>query len=169
MEDTFQYTTHLTLEECKTIAWWIQEENILHGKHMLEKTPEELFSHSKNWCCIIKKNNEPIWCVFLMPVEHWWITLYEWWSLFVKPEYRGQNISYFLTQKMLDNCVNLPLYAITNVPAVKKNNKKLDQHEYTKDIIPKEILSVLEVPWELLDNDVVYCNELLHVLLQQYA
>jgi fructose-bisphosphate aldolase class 1 len=50
-----------------------------------------------------------------------------------------------------------------------KNNTKLQQHEYTKTIIPQNILAVLEIPWVLLDNDIVYCNELLHALLQTHA
>jgi hypothetical protein len=38
------------------------------------------------------------------------------------------------------------MYSITNVPAVMKNNTKLQQHEYTKTIIPQNILAVLEIP-----------------------
>jgi len=168
-QDTYTYTTTVTLEECQDIALRIAEENTTHGKHMLEKSAEELCIQAKEyWCCIIKNADELIWCVFLMPVEQWWITLYERWSLFVKPQHRGKNISYTLIQNMLKLYSHLPLYSITNVPAVMKNTTKLQQHEYTKTIIPQHILAVLEVPWALLDNDIIYCNELLHALLQPH-
>lgn len=169
-ETIYTYSTTVTREDCQLIAWWIAEENHHHGKHMLEKTPEELFIQAKEyWCCIIKNNNKPLWCIFLMAIEEWWMTLYERWSLFIKPEYRKQGLSYILIQNILDIYKDIPMYSITNVPAVKKNSMKLHQHEYSKNTIPQDILAILEWPWALLDNDIIYCNELLHILLQTHA
>ena len=170
LENQYTYTTTLSLEECQNIVEWITEENKKNGKHMLEKQAEELFIQAKEyWCCCVKDNNKLIWCVFLMGVEKWWTTLYEWWSIFVEPSYRMQWIGYILTQKILEMHPDIPIYAITNVVAVQKNNTKLQQYIYTKDILPKEILEILEVPWALLENDTIYCNEILHTLIQTHA
>ena len=48
-QDTYTYTTSVTLEECQLITSWIAEENQQHGKHMLEKTAEELFIQAKEY------------------------------------------------------------------------------------------------------------------------
>ena len=168
--EQFTYTNEVTLEECEIIEMWIKDENKKAGKHMLEQTAEQLFENSqKNWCCIVKENNAIVWCIFLMAVEKWWIVLYERGSLFVVPEYRNHWIAYALIQKMLQTYSHIPMYSVTNVLSVKKNNEKLNQHIYTKEIIPKNILEVFEAPWALLDNDVVYANEILHILLQSHA
>lgn len=168
--NTHTYTTTITLEECQAIQQRVLEENKKNGKHMLEKSAEELFIQAEEfWCCIVKHWNELIWCVFLMGVEKWWITLYEWGSLFVKPWYRKQWIGQTLIEYMLKAHPTLPLYSVTNVLAVKKSNEELGQHKYTKEMIAKEILEMLESPVALLDNDVVYCNEILHTLLQKNA
>lgn len=104
-----------------------------------------------------------------MGVEKWGTTLYEHGSLFVKPEYRKQWIGHALIENILKTHATLPMYAVTNVFAVKKSNEELGQHKYTKEMIAKEILEILESPGALLDNDVVYCNEILHALLQKNA
>lgn len=104
-----------------------------------------------------------------MEVEHGGITLYERGSLFIHPAHRGKKLSFTLIEHMLKLYSHLPMYSVTNVAAVKKNNNKLSQHQYTKDIIPQDILAVFETPAPLLDDDVVYCNELLHALLQHHA
>ena len=43
-----QYTIAqtITIEEAEMIALWILEENQLHGKHMLEKTVEEIYNYA---------------------------------------------------------------------------------------------------------------------------
>ena len=57
-----------------------------------------------------------------------------------------QGIGYILTQKILEMHPDIPIYAITNVVAVQKNNIKLQQYTYTKEVLPKEILEILEIP-----------------------
>jgi hypothetical protein len=67
---------------------------------------------------------------------------------------------------MLSHKQNVPMYSITNVSAVKKINTHLKQTKYTKEELPKEILSILEQPAPLLDDDVVYVNTTLKELLE---
>jgi hypothetical protein len=56
---TIDYT--ITIEEAEIIALWIIEENKLHGKHMLEKTVEEIYTYANTYgCCAIKHNNQII-------------------------------------------------------------------------------------------------------------
>ena len=58
-----QYTiAHtITIEEAEIIALWILEENQLHGKHMLEKTVEEIYTYANTYgCCTIKYNDQII-------------------------------------------------------------------------------------------------------------
>ena len=68
---------------------------------------------------------------------------------------------------MLNDNKTLPIYSVTNVEAVKKINKSLGQHEYTAADIPKQILDIIETAGKLLENDVIYSNELLNVLIQK--
>ena len=37
------FSEDISLEDCKNVAQWIQEENKEHGKHMLEKDAQELY------------------------------------------------------------------------------------------------------------------------------
>ena len=54
---TIDYT--ITIEEAEIISLWILEENQLHGKHMLEKTVEEIYTYANtHGCCTIKYNDK---------------------------------------------------------------------------------------------------------------
>jgi hypothetical protein len=57
-----------------------------------------------------------------------------------------QGIGYTLIQKILEIYPDIPIYSISNVLAVEKNNKKLQQYIYTKELLPKDILEILELP-----------------------
>lgn len=170
VKNNYTYTTTITLEECRMIEQRVKEEIQAHGKHMLDIPAEELLYQSKKyWCCAVKDGEKFIWCIFLMAVEKWWITLYEYGSLFIDPAYRWQGLGYILMENIITTYTDLPIYSITNVPIVKKNNEKLHQHAYTKAMLSKEILEILEMPAPLLDNDIIYFNDLLHTLLQTNA
>ena len=120
IQEQHTYTNEVTLEECKIIEKWIKDENQKNGKHMLQKTAEELFEESKNdWCCIIKHDNELIGCIFLMAVEKWWITF--------TIKYCPSNLwSYsILFAVFRDNEKNLPGWRMDN-PLVWKDIPKLE-------------------------------------------
>jgi hypothetical protein len=48
-ENNYTYTATLSIEECHKVAEWIIEENKINGKHMLEKSAEELFVQAKEY------------------------------------------------------------------------------------------------------------------------
>lgn len=173
MEETHnQYllSNQVSPDECKTIEQRIKEENRKNGNHMLEKTAQALFKQSiTQWCCIARCKEELIGCILMMSVQEDEIKLFERWSLLVKPWYRWLWIGYKLIRNILDIYKDLPIYSVTNVPAVITMNEHLHQHWYTKDMIPQKILRIMEMPWALLHNDMVYSNEILHTLIQTHA
>jgi len=134
---------------------------------MLEKTVEEIYTYANtHGCCTIKYNDKIVWFIDVMPVTEWSITLYERGSLFVHPDHRKKWLWSLLIQNMLSHKQHVPMYSITNVSAVKKINTHLKQTKYTKEELPKAILSILEQPAPLLNDDVVYVNATLKELLE---
>ena len=158
----------ISLADCIQVAHWIQQENSEHGKHMLEKHPQELYKQvTTNGWCAIKIGNELIWFICIMAVHQGGITLFEPGSLFVQKAYRHQWLWQKMKEELLKKHPHLPMYSVTNVEAVKKINKYLHQYEYTKQTIQHNILEIIELPGKLLEDDVIYCNDILHALLQR--
>ena len=135
---------------------------------MLEYTAEELFHEiTSGSCCGIKDYDMLIWFIKLTPIQKDWLIVFERGSLFIHKEYRNKGLWKHLVETMLNDNKTLPIYSVTNVEAVKKINKSLGQHEYTAADIPKQILDIIETAGKLLENDVIYSNELLNVLIQK--
>lgn len=165
---TYGIVDQVSLADCETIVHWIQEENKLHGHHMLEYTAKQLFQEANtHGCHCIKHHNKPIWFIKLMPVHKDGLTLFEWGSIFIQEQYRKQWLAQHLVQGILTQNPDLPIYSITNVLAVKKINQALWQYEYLATTTPKQILDVIESAGKLLDNDIMYSNEILHALIQE--
>jgi GNAT superfamily N-acetyltransferase len=136
---------------------------------MIEKDALELYKEIyMYWWCAIKIEDKLVGFICIMAVKQKGIVLFEPGSLFVKKEYRNKWLWQKLKAALLQKYPTLPMYSVTNVEAVKKINKHLWQHEYTKETIQKELLEIIEIPWKLLVDDVIYCNDILHVLIQKH-
>ncbi len=161
---------HINLQECEQVVEWIQEENTKNGKHMLEKNAEELFNQPKgNACCILKLDNKLIGFINAMKVKYKGIELIETGSMIVDPQYQKKWIGFLLKKNLLEQLSiidEMPIYSVTNQIATIKINKKLQQHKYKKEEAPKKILEVMESVWELLVDDSIYVNEVLHNMIQ---
>lgn len=157
-------------EEAKTVEGRIREENIENGKHMLEKNHEEILEEANKFgCCLIKSNWSLIWFIKIMPLNIDWKIVFERWSLFVEKKYRKQWFWEVLVREILNKYKDMPLYSITNIQAVMKINDGFWQYKYLKSDLSNDILQVIESEWKLLDNDVIYWNEIFNILIKENA
>ncbi len=162
------FSNNISLADCQNVAKWIKEENSENWKHMIEKTADELYAQiNKYWWCGIKVWDNLIWFICIMTLTKDWLTLFEPWSLFVKKEYRNKWRWQKMKWILLEKHSKLPMYSITNVEAVKKINKHLGQYEYTKKDIQEQILQVIETAWKLLEDDMIYGNEIFNTLIKK--
>ncbi len=121
-EKTIYTTKDISLHDCTIIVQRIHEENKIHGHHMLEYTAEELFHEiSIGSYSGIKDNDMLIWCIKLTPVQKNWLIVFERGSLFIHKDYRNQGLWKHLVESILNDNKTLPIYSVTNVEAVKKN------------------------------------------------
>jgi len=167
--NAYKITEAISLTDCETLVQWIKEENEMHGHHMLEPDAQELWEEANAYgCCCIKHQDILIWFIKLMPVQKDGLILFERWSLFIKPWYRNQWLWKHLVATILNKQNHLPVYSVTNVPAVHHINQSLWQYQYTTTDIPQQILDTIETAGKLLDDDMIYANEILHTLIQTW-
>lgn len=170
IEEKIQYNMKykISLDSCKIIESRIKQENQEKGKHMLEKSAEELFDEANNnGCVIIEINSQIVGFITMINLSMDGTSIFERWSLFVKKEYRKMGIGYLLVKEMLEKYgKDHAMYCVTNVEAAKKINQNLWQHKYKKTDIPLQILKIIEIPWKLLKNDELYCNQILDTLIK---
>lgn len=135
---------------------------------MIEFTPEKLLETANtHGCCAIKTNDQLIGFIKLMPTQKNETTLLEWGSICIEESYRKQGLGKILIETILDIYKDKPIYSVSNVEIIQKINQSLWQHKYTPATVPKKILNIIEIPGKLLNNDIIYTNELLHILIQK--
>lgn len=158
----------VSLDECKIITQRIKEENKIHTPHMIEITAEELLEVANTQgCCAIKNNEELVGFIKVLSVEENEFLLLERWSVIVKEEYRNQWWARYLVKTVLETHKTTPMYSVTNVEAIQKITQLFWQQKYLASEIPKQILEIMEKPGKLLQNDTIYANEVLHILIQK--
>lgn len=162
------------IEECKKVSDRIKAENSTNGKHMIEKTPEELLHDVQNWCVMFRYNDELCWFITLMELKvNLWdnkeLPIYERWSLVVSPEHRKKGLAGTLIAEMLFHRQNKPMYSITNVEAVKRINERLELKMFKPKELPESMLQAIESIEPLLPNDVIYGNQLFHFIVNEQS
>ena len=167
--ENYEIKFEINNEESKIVEIWIKEENLEHWKHMLEKDYKEILEEANKFgCCLIKVDWKLIWFVKIMPAQINWKTLFEWGSLFVDKEYRKKWLWKILVKEIIQKYSNLPLYSVTNIPAVMNISWDLWQYKYLKSDLSNDILEIIESEWKLLENDVIHWNEIFNILIKQY-
>ena len=91
----------------------------------------------------------------IMPL---WDNIYEWWSLFVLEQYRGQWLSNQLIEHILSSHHDKALLCVTNLSQVKQACKKFEQIEVDKNTIKDRALELIEWWQALLVDDHIFWN-----------
>jgi GNAT superfamily N-acetyltransferase len=127
---------------------------------MLENSAEVIEEHVKKyWWLILKTLWDFVWMIKLEKVELWKNILYEKWWLIIRPEYRNMWYATLLQILLTELYNDKPIYSVTNVDTVKNMNLKLWNVLFFKNKIKTDILSLIEKPWKLLEEDVVFFNK----------
>lgn len=149
-----------TDKDARLINKLISDENKLNWDHMLLNSPEIIQKHIDiyGWF-VLKTLWDFVWTIKLEKVEKDGLILYEKWWLIVRNEYRNEWYARFLQKCLHHFYDHQPIYSVTNVETVKNMNLDLWNIEFTKNEISNEILSIIEIPGTLLDDDVIFFNK----------
>jgi len=127
---------------------------------MLSNLPSVIQEHIwKYGWFVLKTLWDFVGTIKLEKIEDKWIILYEKWWLIVRNEYRNEWHGTFLQKSLHHYYDDKPIYSVTNVETVKKMNLDLWNIEFKKNEISTELLSIIEIPGALLDDDVVFFNK----------
>ncbi len=147
---------HPTFQDCTVISNGITEEN-KKSPHMMPVTAESLYEWSKLKTAYgIYIEGILVWFIKVMPL---WNNIYEWWSLFVLEQYRGQWLSNQLIEHILSAHNDKALLCVTNVLQVKQACKKFKQTEVYRNKIKGDVLNLIESGQALLIDDHVFWNQ----------
>lgn len=160
-------TNSVSVEDADKVSSMIKEENT-HKFHMLEKTPDKILTDANNfWAVVGKSKDKLIWFMWLMEVGDWKIQIFERWSLIVDPDFRWMGLGNFLRNTLLNINIDKPIYTITNVPKVIQDNLKIGEIMIPQVKIPQKIREIIELEWSLLDDDVMFVNQVLQDLIKK--
>ncbi len=145
-----------TLQDCHNIAQGIMEENA-KKPHMMPVTGQELMEviETHGGTALYIKESIIAGFIKIVPVID---DIYEWGSLFVREEFRGQWLSYTLIESILTTYHDRALMCVTNVPQVIQTCWRLAQIEIQAHEMKKSILEIIESWQPLLEDDHIFWN-----------
>jgi len=148
----------ITPKQAKSIEKWIKQENQDCDKdHMIEKNYKQILKDSQTWCVWAFIDNKLVGYISLMSVG----IVYELGSLIIKDNHRGRGLGSSLTKEILTKYGDRPVYLVTNIKAVEAIVSKYNMKKYTKQDLPSKLINIIEKPWSLLDDDIVFVNQIL--------
>lgn len=154
---------NITLDDIIAISEWITEEN-KKSPHMIQDTPQSILECVHRYGWIVAKTIEWRLAGFIkLSSLDEDMQIYEGWSLFVMPIYRGRWIGEILMKSLVEKYRHLSLLSVTNVPAVIHiNSEHSEQLEIVCTDIPRRLMKIIEWPQALLSDDKVFVNHTLH-------
>ncbi len=159
---SFKLTNTPNLEECSIVSKWIDHENKIHWPHMIPITAKELFSSIQHhgWLVARHENTWMVAGMVKLSQLHDDLGIYEWWSLFVMPQFRWRKLWHLLIRGIVEQFHRKSLLMVTNVPQViQVSSHDPNQSEVTKERIWPKLLQVIEWPQPLLSNDRIFINQ----------
>lgn len=161
---SFHLTHTPSLKECSIIAKWIYDENKTHWPHMIPTTPKNLLENIRYYGWLVAKH-ETTWKVAGMvklSLLHGDLEIYEWWSLFVMPEFRWQGLWHTLIHWIVEKFRTKSLLMVTNVPhVIHVSSCDTNQYQIRMYEIWKRLLQIIEWPQALLPNDRIFLNRMM--------
>jgi hypothetical protein len=164
--NTLPYQTQyweITPQQAHRISQATDQEDTLEYK-----SPVTLIQNSKVWAIVYSVWEELVGCIFLMPFDYNWETIYERGSLRIHPDHRWDKLWAKLMCELTQIHTDKPLVSITTVESVKRTNRQLWLVAYKVcDIVWSQLKKTLEQWWELHDKYVIYMNQTMQNLFIQ--
>lgn len=161
---SFNFTNTPSLNECEAISQGIDNENKIHGPHMIPVTWKNLYEkiNIHGWLIArYKETNEVAGMVKLTLLDES-LEVYEWWSLFVMPKFRWNKLWHLLIEWIVQNFHQKALLMVTNVPQVIHVSKNdCNQFEVIKSQIGSRLIKIIEWPQPLLPDDKIFVNQVM--------
>lgn len=155
-----EFIESMTKEYCEQLSQAISLEN-QKKPHMLEKSPEKIFTDSKDHGFVwLHQEGKLVWYFGLMNSgEFVDESVYEAGSLYIHENYRNQGLAKVLMKSLLETYKKNSIFLITNVPSVKHLSLTIWMLLEDKDWINKELLWIIEWGGVLLEDDDIFINQ----------